>query len=51
MKIDKNKKVIIVPDYVKHKAELDELCREHGWAYEIRADGSARIIRYCGEVV
>jgi hypothetical protein len=40
----------IVHNYVKHKEELDELCREYGWAYEIRKDGSARIIRLLSEL-
>jgi hypothetical protein len=39
------KNATIVRNYVKCKAELDELCRRYGWAYEIRKDGSAKIIR------
>jgi hypothetical protein len=41
----------IVRDYVKHKEELDELCRRYGWAYEIRKDGSARIIRTLDDLI
>jgi len=40
----------IVKDYVKHKDILDDMCRKYGWCYEIRKDGSARIIRTLEEL-
>jgi len=51
MKIDLSKKRVVIKNYERHKEELDKMCREYAWAYYIRKDGSAVLVRYLGDLV
>ena len=35
---------IVVENYLRHKAQIDEFCRKYAVAYEIHKDGSAVIL-------